>query len=111
MDLYFVNDQPKMIYDTWKYARVRQNCEKMVINSKEYYICDARNYQEALDQLLLRSKQYDDNKLSESFKTALMHATGVVIDHTRGDGFTLLMIPFGEWHELLTDYKIPPEYL
>lgn len=110
MELYFNNDHPRMIYDTWKYARVRANCEEIKFKNVSYYLCDARSYREAIESLVLRSRQYASSTLNEPFKLALIHATGLIVDPLRGDGFTLLTAPFEEWYILLEDYTTPEEY-
>lgn len=110
MELYFVNDQPTLIFDTFKYARTKPNCRAIEYNGNTYYICDAKSYGEAIEQLILRSRLYENKSLRDEFKRALIHATGLILDVERGDGFTFMMIPFENWHEMLVDYITPKEY-
>lgn len=107
MHLYFINDEPRLIFDSWKYARVRQNVDTHRSGARDFYIADAFNYREALEHIILKSKNYNG---TANFKAALVHGSATFVDVARGDGFLLLMIPFDEWHQHLSLDDIPEEY-
>lgn len=110
MELYFVNDQPKMIYDTKKYARVRPNVVEVSHPDGVVYICDAHDYAEAMERLLFQCQQSKEGKLRKDFENGIVNATAQIIDPVRGDGFSFMMMPLSAWADMLIDYTIPEEY-
>lgn len=110
MELYFLNDEPKMIYDTKKYARVRPNVQEVEYPGGVCYICDALSYEEAMERLIFQSNQAKKNALRRDFAVGVNNALTQIIDPVRGDGFSFMMMPVEEWADMLTDFTVPEVY-
>lgn len=122
MEIYFIDDVPKVLALGYKYTRFRKNCQE--INFEElpgstFYIGDASTYIEAIESIKHRSKLCKNNTTvsNPSVHEVLVQATVLFVrdyvDASRGDGFLLHMHPFSEWCTLLEEnggYTIPEEY-
>lgn len=110
MELYFVDDQPKIILESKKYARVRPGYEQHTFDGLTYYTANALSYKEAIDHLKTKVQQIVTGSASSDFKRMLHSGTGRIIDGGRGDGFTFMMVDMDDWGELLANLETPEVY-
>ncbi|AUS02764.1 hypothetical protein NVP2275O_183 [Vibrio phage 2.275.O._10N.286.54.E11] len=110
LEIYFVNDEFKCIYGpTCRFPK--KSWEKIQFNDTFYYIAPSYSYEAAIEQLQWRALDYKNGaNQTEEFKQMIIHATNAIIDMDRGDGFTLMLMEFGDWCEALSNYSIPEEY-
>ncbi len=117
MEIYFVDDKPRILARQRRYVAFRQNIESYTYNGVEFWTGDAVSYAEALESAKNRSEYYaqkaanlraDDKLLIDATHDYLLK----IIDSERGDAFTLFMTPFEEWQHVLREdaYTIPEIY-
>jgi hypothetical protein len=100
MDLFFVNDEPRVLYASPKYTRALKNVQPFTHDGCTFWSAESTHVN-ALQRLKDLSAMYTKSVINASFKAALYAYLGTIIDADRGDGFTLLMIPFEDWITVL----------
>ncbi len=114
MQLYFKHDICRILFKSYAYARAHDDVIEFKHNDSLYFAAVSSTYTHALEYIIMHSTQLDENLKGDyqmhDFDDATMEFTNSVIDIERGDGFTLLMIPFNEWHKYLSIGDIPEVY-
>lgn len=109
-ELFFVDDQPRLVFLSKRFARVRKNVETYKVDNIEYYIGDAFSYQEAVEIIQLRVKQVEKHQLNAEQRKAMMAGLSRIICPERGIGFTLMVMDLKDWPEMLDSVVMPEEY-
>lgn len=109
-ELFFVDDQPRLVFLSMRFARVRKNLQTHQVDGVEYYLGDAFSYNEAIEILKLRIKQISQHSFSAEQRKAIMAGLSRIICPERGIGFTLMVMDLKDWAEMLDSVVMPEEY-
>lgn len=114
MEIYFIEDRLRVIVQSDRAIRFRSNIEDYVVGGVTFKTADALTYQEVIEGIRARSNaaaQRNDNTTTD-LENATYEYYLDLFDTSRGDAFTLFMMPFEKWCSVLDvdKYTIPEIY-
>lgn len=110
MEIYFEGPNPRIVIATARGIAARKNVVSDSHNGIDFHIADSVTYEEAISTIIWRSKSAAiKHQAGDHSMDLYEYAYRKVIDGSRGDGFTLLLLPFHEWHEFLGNSTTTPD--
>ncbi len=105
MQLYFIDDTPRVIISSLRYARVRKDYVEFEHNGDTFYLAAAISFQECIEHNRMRLEQAKNGWLEDNFASAILPALRSMIDPARGDGFTLNMLDSDDLIDMLLNVE------